>query len=285
MLDSDRIEKYSIRRYTNPLPPLDSDVGDWLYLGPNTPPKAVVNPPSSPKSARWRAPDLIRGSEVRKVRARGKVGYTADNPMTRLQGKVVSAANLLQADFVLVTDAQDPDIVRVVSKPMALETTVEGRKREWVPDYLIERRAGPRELVDVMLLTRVYPADGEVRRSVHCQLEARQIAARVEGFRYRLVTEQEIRIEPMLYNARLMHRHNGPFRDPALLLKAILAVARLGPSSSVAKLGEAIGKPRAAMELAIRLDRLGHLRLDRSGRFDKNTRFELFGEMPTDTGI
>jgi hypothetical protein len=227
------------------------------------------------KRTSWRRPDLIRGSEVRKVRVRGSTRYTADVPMTRLKGKLVSAENLLQADFVLVTDAQDGDIIAMRSQPLNIEITLDGRKRKWIPDYLIERSSGPRELVDVEFLARLRSSDTDVRDRVRRRLEACDTAAREAGYRHRVVTEQEIRIEPMLYNAKLIHRHNGPFFDQALLLKAIMAIAKIGSGSSIAELGDTLGKPEFALELSIRLDRLGHIRLDRSARFSGSTRFSL----------
>jgi len=182
---------------------------------------------------------------------------------------------MLQADFILVTDAQDNDVEGVISQPLKLDIFVDGHRQRWIPDYMIKRQAGPRELVDVKFLILVRPADQKARQKVLQQFEACEIAANKAGYVYRLVTEQEIRIEPMLYNARLIHRHSGPFGDQALLLKALMAVAKLGSNSSIAELGSAVRRPEAAIELAIRLDRLGHIRLDRSFRFNRLAHFAL----------
>ncbi len=264
---------YEVRRRIIP-GRVDDKIGSWLprpgHAEASTPTRAAKS-----KRASWRRPDLIRGSDVRKVRVRGSTRYTADIPVTRLNGKLVSAENLLQADFVLVTDAQDADVVGMRSQPLTIEITVDGRKRKWIPDYLIERSTGPRELVDVEFLSRLRPSDLTERDRMRRRLAARDAAACEAGYRHRVVTEQEIRIEPMLYNAKLIHRHHGPFFDQALLLKGIMAVARLNCGSSIADLGDALGKPQFALALCIRLDRLGHIRLDRSAKFSRNTRFSL----------
>lgn len=195
--------------------------------------------------------------------------------MTRLRGKVVSGDSYLEFDFALVTDAQDDDIVAMIAQPLKLQIKLKGRETSWTPDFLIERRAGPRELVEVKPLAKIRPRELDDNIKAKERLEACRVAAEEAGYRFRLATEQEIRIEPMLYNARLFHRHNGPFADKALLLKAILALGTLGPSPTVTDLGAVVGRPSAAIELAIRLDRLGHLRLDRTSRIGRGSRFQL----------
>lgn len=249
-----------------------ADIGPEIQPSRDSP---EATPPAKRKKRSKRRPDLIQGSEVRKIRSKGRTGYTADVPMTRLGGKIVSAESMLEADFALVTDAQDDDIIEMVSQPLVLEITIAGAKRLWTPDYLIKRKAGPRELVEVKPLAKIHPEDTAARLRARQRLEACEIAAWEAGYLFRLVTEQEIRIEPMLYNARLAHRHNGPFQDQALLLKAMLALAELGGTPSIAELGEAVGRPKAAMALALRLDRLGHIRLDRTARFSLSTRFGI----------
>lgn len=245
------------------------------------------HPPQEPKAPakKKRAPrrnarhELIRGSEVRQIRRRGRTGYAGDVPMTRLRGKVVSGDSYLEFDFALATDAQDDDIVAMVAQPFTLQINLKRRRTSWTPDFLIERRAGPRELVEVKPLAKIRSTDPDKNAEAKERLEACRVAAEEAGYRFRLVTEQEIRIEPMLYNARLIHRHNGPFADNALLLKAVLALMTLGPCPTVADLGAVVGQPSAAIELAIRLDRLGHLRLDRTKRIGRSTVFELVGAL------
>lgn len=243
------------------------------------PPLQESKSPAKKKRADRRNPrhELIRGSEARKIRHRGRTGYSGDVPMTRLRGKVVSGEGYLELDFALATDAQDDDIVAMVAQPLTLEIKLNGRRCKWTPDFLIERRAGPRELVEVKPLAKIRAKDPDKNAEARERLEACRVAAEEAGYLFRLATEQEIRIDPMLYNARLIHRHNGPFADNALLLKAILALGTLGPSPTVADLGAVVGQRSAAIELAIRLDRLGHLRLDRTRRIGRSTVFELVG--------
>lgn len=88
-------------------------------VAPRKSPSPLQEPKSSAKKkrrARRRNPrhELIRGSEVRKIRHRGRTGYAGDVPMTRLRGKVVSGDSYLEFDFALVTDAQDDDIVNMI---------------------------------------------------------------------------------------------------------------------------------------------------------------------------
>ncbi|MBD2746685.1 hypothetical protein IC232_08220 [Microvirga sp. BT688] len=220
-------------------------------------------------------PELIRGSESRNICRRGHHGYRGKVPLPRLKGKVIAGESLLACDFALVTDAQDENITNIISQPFSLEILICGRLSRWTPDYLIERKDGLRELVEAKLLEVVHTEEPVRAATIRAQLDAYEGAAREHGYKFRLVTEHEIRIQPMLYNAKLIHRHSGPFGDRGLLLKAILALGDLPSTPIVGDIGAAIGQPRNALELAIRLDRLGHIRLDRTCRFSRTTPFRV----------
>ncbi|APT34565.1 hypothetical protein MCBMB27_05274 [Methylobacterium phyllosphaerae] len=281
---------YTLRRRHRPGLPFDED----LKFGPQgaAPQSPLPTPQSTlsdqqgtrPKSPWQKLPDLIRGTEVRKIRRRGHIGYTGDVPMTRLRGKVLSAESLLEADFLVVTDAQDDDIVEMAAQPLALPISLNGKPASWIPDYKIVRRTGVRELVEVKPLSKLRTTDPTKQAKVTARLNACRSAARAAGYTFRLVTEQEIRIQPLLYNAKLIHRHMHGFGDRRSIMRAILTLPSLSPASSVAALGSALDEPALALALAIRLDRLGHIRLDRAVQFSKATTFVVLppsqGEQP-----
>jgi len=244
-------------------------------------PTPVVRPeiPKKKRFTRTRADiqseksSRIRGSETRKVRHRGRETYCGDVPMPRLQYKLVSGDSLLECDFVIVTDATEDDLIDVQSQPKPLAIFVDGRKRKWRPDYLIRRQGFAAELIEVKYLQWLHSKNPVKAAERRAWLSACAAAARENGFVFRLLTEQEIRVEPRLSNAYLAHRHLGPFIDKSLLMKAILALPSLTHEPTVAKLGQAIDAPLRALEMAIRLDRLNFVRLDRSAVYSANSRF------------
>lgn len=217
----------------------------------------------------------IRASETRKVRYRGRETYCGDVPMTRLHYKLVAGDSLLECDFVIVTDATEDDLIDVQSQPEPLAIYVNGRKRKWTPDYLIRRHGFGAELVEVKNLSWLRPSDPVKAAGRRAWLEACAASARARGFAFRLLTEQEIRVEPRLSNAYLMHRHLGPFVDQGLLTTSIMALASLPKQATVADLGRAIENPLGALEMAIRLDRRGYIRLDRSAMFSPHSKFVI----------
>lgn len=272
---------YTVRRRHR----LDQAVDDDLKFAPR-----VAAPQSRPparqstrteeqgarsKSPWQKLPDLIRGTEMRKIRRRGHIGYTGDVPMTRLRGKVLSAESLLEADFLIVTDAQDDDIVELAAQPLTLAIVLNGKLASWTPDFKIVRSTGVRELIEVKPLSKLHPTDPTKRAKVTARLDACRSAARAAGYAYRVVTEQEIRVQPLLYNAKLIHRHMHGFGDRRAIMRAILALPSLSPAASVSALGSMLDEPASALALAIRLDRLGHIRLDRRVQFSRATTFTV----------
>ena len=161
----------------------------------------------------------------------------------------------------------------MVSQPEPLDIFWEERWTTWTPDFLIERTAGPRELVEVKPLDQARPTDPIKAARAAARFEACRVAARKAGYLFRLATEQEIRVQPLLFNSKLILRHTGPFFDRGLILKAMLALPTLPSTPIVKDLGSAIGNPGAALEIAIRLDRLGHIRINRSEKFSKLSTF------------
>lgn len=214
----------------------------------------------------------LRGSETKKVRYRGRETYCGDVPMTRLRYKLVAGDSLLECDFVIVTDATEDDLIDVQSQPAPLAIYVEGHELKWTPDYLIRRVGFTAELVEVKNLSWLRPSDPSLAAYRRAWVDACAVA-RSQGFTFRLLTEQEIRVEPRLSNAYLTHRHLGPFVDEGLLMKAVMALPSLMAQATVADLGSAIDNPLRAIECAIRLDRQGYIRLDRSTVFSSASTF------------
>jgi hypothetical protein len=227
------------------------------------------------KSRRAHVPELIRGSETHKIRIRGRSGYTGDVPMPRLGGKIVSGGSCLALDFILVTEMADENLANMTSKPFQLPIAINRQIRWWVPDFLIERTDGSRELVVVKPLAKIHLSTRPEGLRARTMLDAYRTAAHVAGYEFRLVTEQEIRVQPLLYNAKLFHRHLSSFADKKLIVQGILALTDLPSRPTVADLGTAVSQEKAALELAIRLDRLGHIRLERSARISRATAFGL----------
>jgi len=218
-----------------------------------------------PRKGRELTP-LIRGSEVRRIRTRSHPGYTGDVPMTRIGYKVISGESLLELDFLVLIDDVMSDLVGIFAQPMKLPIVVAGRSTTWNPDFLLSRTDLHHELVEVKTEEALHPEDPDERRLVTLRIEAMRKAAAAAGFGFRLATEREIRVQPRLDNARLVHRSMSPFFTKADILTVIAALGRLPERSDVPTLATTLPCRLAiyALPLALCLERLGHLFFDRS---------------------
>jgi len=242
----------------------------------------LTRPPTRPKSGakkanktyREKTHRLIKGSEARKIRTGRRDGFVADVPVSRLGGKLVSADSMLEADFVLATDAYEDDFTDIVSQPFMLTIFVNGRERRWTPDYLIKREARFDEIVEVKMLSWLYHVEPEKRLLARERVRAMQTAAQDRGCKFRLVTEDEIRVQPRLWNAMLVYRHCGPFMPQSDLVCALSALAMTPDETSITSFADFLPETlrRQAVRLAINLERLGHLLIDRSEKYSANSR-------------
>lgn len=132
---------------------------------------------------------------------------------------------------------------------------------------------GTREYVMVRTVSWLLGRNAKRAAARRDFLDAMSVAARRAGRKFRLVTEEQIRVQPRLNNAKMFQRHLVPYRNNAGERAAIEALAGLPENSSVATLQDRLGGRFDAFVVAIQLDWLGHLRLDRSTEFSRSSSF------------
>jgi hypothetical protein len=81
----------------------------------------------------------------------------------------------------------------------------------------------------------------------------------------------------------LVYRHCGPFLQQADLVSALTALAGAPDESAVGTFGEILPEAlrRQALRLAIVLERLGHLVIDRSEKYSAFSRFTKTARGPS----
>lgn len=228
------------------------------------------------KRRRSKVPETIRGSEARKVRTRSHLGYTGEVPMTRLGGKLVSAESLLEFDCLVVLDDVEPDIVDVTAQPFELLIPFgpKGASR-WTPDFQVVHADGRQELIEVKTEKTLHPDDPEKRRIVLARVAAMRSAAAAAGYQFRILTEREIRVQPRLDNARLVHRAMSPFLSENNILQAAETLRALEETTSLHDFLAAlpVGLQPYALILALRLERSGFVAFDRRLAIDSSSTF------------
>ncbi|WAJ26713.1 TnsA endonuclease N-terminal domain-containing protein [Antarcticirhabdus aurantiaca] len=228
-------------------------------------------------SFRDRLPELLKGSEVRKIRTRSRLGYTGAVPMTRIGRKVVSGESLLELDFLLVVDDVVGDLADVVAQPMSFRLPLGRKGSTWIPDFLVVHHEGPSELVEVKTEKTLHPADVDRHTAIRARVEAMRAAANGAGYRFRLATEREIRVQPRLANARLVHHLMNPFLKTHDLRVGAAALADLPDAADVAAFAARLPphlRPLALM-LAINLERGRMLAFDRTRPIGPSASFRI----------
>lgn len=180
--------------------------------------------------------------------------------------------SLLELDAVMMFDAFDRTIINVESQPLTLKYRHDGKFRKWTPDFLIQRRHVKPELVEVKTLAALYPDDLAERDDARQRFTAIQDSAEREGFNFRLLTESEIRVQPALYNAKLLCRHSPLRLNKNLILRGRDALLKL-TDHTISAFQEEIGPDADGFAIAIALDWLGHAELGRRSRFSRASTF------------
>jgi len=184
----------------------------------------------------------------------------------------VQCESLLELDALMMLDAFDRAITNVESQPFKVEYRHDGKFRNWTPDFLVERAGVRPELVEVKTLERLYPAEPLARADAIHRFRALQDATERKGFKFRLLSEAEIRVQPALYNAKLLCRHSPLRNNPALVLRGRMALLKLN-QHTIDAFQEAIGPDVDGFAMAVAMDWLGHAQLDRRSRFSRASTF------------
>ena len=184
----------------------------------------------------------------------GRDGYRVEIPVYRVGGQVVDCESLLEGDFVTIVDAYDRDLVEIQEQPLALRIFFEGRFHKWTPDFLLRLRGKRPELVEVKTLEALYPEDEDEAARVEGWWHAVEEAVLRRGFDFCLQTEDEIRIQPLLWNAKLLGRYADDLIPERLVRAGREALLALPEETTVADLKAVLGGGVDAFPLAIRLD-------------------------------
>ncbi|MGM4892019.1 hypothetical protein [Tardiphaga sp. 839_C3_N1_4] len=180
---------------------------------------------------------------------------------------------MLALNFLTVVDAFSHDITDIVADPEPLAVNVRGDVKLGQTQYMLDHKDGYRELAIVRTVGWLHgktPEQGAYRRDY---VDAVKSAAHLAGYGFRLATEEQVYVEPRFWNARMMRRHLAPYRTDHDEWVGIEALQELPKKSSVPALQELLGARIDAFVVALRLDWLGRVVLDRKSRFSRTSNF------------
>ena len=139
---------------------------------------------------------------VRKITNAGTKKVIGKFPSLKMN-TVIWWESQIERDYIYLLEI-DPDVLSYTGQPFKIPYTSNGKPRLYTPDFFVERRS-KKQVVEVK-------PEHQVRSERNINL-FRRIAPICQdwGWDFRIVTEQMIRIQPMLNNIKLLYRYaRGP---------------------------------------------------------------------------
>ncbi len=116
---------------------------------------------------------------------------------------VVRTMSVLEFDFCFHLE-YNPDVQSFSSQPINLAYCFNGRSCRYTPDFLVTSTSKQDLLVEVKHSSQISKPDFRARFT-----EKKRVAMADYGYELRLITEKQIRINPILNNLKLLHRYSG----------------------------------------------------------------------------
>ncbi|TRY33981.1 TnsA endonuclease N-terminal domain-containing protein [Aliiglaciecola sp. M165] len=98
-------------------------------------------------------------------------------------------------------------VLEFESQPIGFEYELDGKIRSYTPDYLARLETLPSTFYEVKLYKKTL---SEIFKS---EFKAKQVAAEALGGRLELITENNIRVYPLLDNLKILHRYHSAEND------------------------------------------------------------------------
>ncbi|WP_281544935.1 TnsA endonuclease N-terminal domain-containing protein [Grimontia sp. SpTr1] len=131
---------------------------------------------------------------------------------------VVRTMSVLEYDFCLHLE-YNPDVHSYVSQPDGFFYHFNGRKCRYTPDFQVFDSAGTSAFFEVKHSSKISSPDFKAR------FEKKARVADELGHPLVLVTEKQIRLDPIINNLKLLHRYSG-LHTITEIQKSVLAYVR-----------------------------------------------------------
>jgi len=115
-----------------------------------------------------------------------------------------------------------PNIIQFEAQPLGYKYQFEGKVLPYTPDFKMIDGANIETFVEVKPLSKISESDFKAR------FKEKQTAALELGTSLVLITEQQIRVNPILSNLKLLHRYSGFQAFTPLQLKLLSLVRSTG---------------------------------------------------------
>lgn len=208
----------------------------------------------------WSQPARLIGMSRRSLTGRVAIG-----------GLSIPFESSLERDFLVILDF-DRTVVDVRGQPLRIDyVDGAGRRRHYTPDFLVEYDAGDFALYEVKYRSTLR----EEWPLLKPKFRAARKFAREKGWRFSIITDQEIRGTAMLANARFLRPYRDRPRDEGIEEHLVRTLAILGEVTPEALLVAAYSSIENRMMAAPWL-----WRLVATGRVNADLRYPLTMSTP-----
>lgn len=147
---------------------------------------------------------------------------------------VVRTMSVLEFDFCFHLE-YNPDVKSFISQPESLYYSFNGRRCRYTSDFLATDQNGKSSLIEVKHSKQINKSDFRARFA-----EKKKTAAKCYGLDLHLITDKQIRTNPILHNLKLLHRYSG-LHTITEAEKAVLKYIQRRQKVQLRDISEAIG--------------------------------------------
>lgn len=183
------------------------------------------------------------GERQRRILTR-RMPSTRGRFASRKSRRMIHFESQLEGDFCFQLEFDD-SVLRFLEQPTTIRIRYRGKWHRYTPDLAAERRDG-------ITLYEVKPHRRAVRSEMQDVFEAAHEHFGEHGYRYQVVTEHDIRREPLLANIKLLHRYAGNVLMDDLASRSLDWLKFHGPIS-IAEFAEHFDGENQGLELAYTL--------------------------------
>ncbi|AXT73705.1 TnsA endonuclease N-terminal domain-containing protein [Vibrio sp. dhg] len=147
---------------------------------------------------------------------------------------VVRTMSVLEFDFCFHLE-YNPNVKSFISQPDSLYYLFNGRRCRYTSDFLVKGLNGQSSLIEVKHSSKINNPDFRARFA-----EKKKTAIECYGLGLRLVTDKQIRINPILNNLKLLHRYSG-FHTVTEVEKFVLKYIQRNKNVQLRDMSEVLG--------------------------------------------
>jgi len=152
----------------------------------------------------------------------------------------------LKRDWLLSLD-YDQNVLRVEEKPFSIPFSIDGKKRRYTPDVMVERFSNRRENTKVCIYEIASRAELKNNwETYRPKFKAMLKRCHKRGWHFKIITEKEIRT-PLLDNAKFLRRYRSLPDKSQARNHLLYTLKALGPTTPLALLAASYSHEEAQM--------------------------------------